>query len=324
MQDRHEWDPGAHGSKSAGQPYSSCAIACSYDNSCTAYSDSSGCYHGFVDAVCTSTGRGSGAHQRGDGAGFQRNFSFTKQELDDRAWPAVTLPHDPLVNQSFDPSAGEGSAFLPRRVVWYRKHFALPEALRGQHVFLYFEGSFQFTEVYLNGEHIQDHNVGYTSFTVRLDNASNLVYGVGAANVLALRVDPTFGSGHWCVFWHPHDQPFEFILRKYVLLCSKINRMWCSHITTHALRDVHLRPILVTTPRPPSTPPPHPPFPVTPPHPPTHCFSALFITQWSAVCSCAARNRQVRRRWHQPTTGAGGHAQSSLCCGRRLCKPKVR
>ena len=47
------------------------------------------------------------------------------------------MPHDPLINQTFVPSAGEGAAFLPRRVVWYRKSFALPASFRGRHIGLY-------------------------------------------------------------------------------------------------------------------------------------------------------------------------------------------
>ncbi len=140
----------------------------------------------------------TGLKQRGPTAAFQRNFSFAQRGHNDAEWPAVALPHDPLINQSFDPTAGEGSAFIPRKVVWYRKHFSLPEEFRGQHIFLYFEGAFQFAEVYLNGFHVQDHSVGYTTFTVRLDNATSpLVFGTGDTNVLAVRVDPSFGSGHW-------------------------------------------------------------------------------------------------------------------------------
>ena len=45
------------------------------------------------------------------------------------------------------------------------------------------------------------HECGYTGFDVRLDNATNIRYGTsaGAANVLTLRADASFGSGHWCV-----------------------------------------------------------------------------------------------------------------------------
>ena len=77
----------------------------------------------------------------------------------------------------------------------YRKAFVLPEEWGGQHIFLRFDGAFQFSEVYLNGAHLQDHSTGYVSWTCRLDNATSLSPG---KNILAIRVDPSFGSGHWC------------------------------------------------------------------------------------------------------------------------------
>ena len=115
------WAP--QGDKSAGYPpgVTSCGIACSYDDSCTAFSDGHGyCAHGFADSVCNGTG-GPRAHvmQRGPGVGFQRNFSFAATDFDDSGWKLATLPHDPLINQTFDPAAGEGSGFVPRKVIWY-------------------------------------------------------------------------------------------------------------------------------------------------------------------------------------------------------------
>jgi hypothetical protein len=38
---------------------------------------------------------------------------------------------------------------------------------------------------------------GYTGFTVRLDNITGLIYDDQQSNVIALRTDATFGSGHW-------------------------------------------------------------------------------------------------------------------------------
>lgn len=41
------------------------------------------------------------------------------------------------------------------------------------------------------------HFSGYTGFTVRLDNITGLIYDDQQSNVIALRTDATFGSGHW-------------------------------------------------------------------------------------------------------------------------------
>ncbi len=64
--------------------------------------------------------------------------------------------------------------------------------------FLHFEGVFHHATLFLNGQYLAQHEAGYTPFTVRLDNATGLVrFGEGRENVLALRADASFGSGHW-------------------------------------------------------------------------------------------------------------------------------
>ena len=36
--------------------------------------------------------------------------------------------------------------------------------------------------MYLNGEMVGDHDCGYTSFAIRIDNTTAVKYGAGAAN----------------------------------------------------------------------------------------------------------------------------------------------
>mgnify|MGYP002009191089 CR=1 FL=1 len=50
--------------------------------------------------------------------------------------------------------------------------------------------------MFLNGEYLLQHGSGYTPFTVRLDNSSKIRFGT-EDNVLAIRTDASFGSGHW-------------------------------------------------------------------------------------------------------------------------------
>lgn len=62
--------------------------------------------------------------------------------------------------------------------------------------YLEFEGTFHYTQIWINGHHILDHELGYTPYSLRLDNLSGiLVPGVPAT--LALRADASYGSGHW-------------------------------------------------------------------------------------------------------------------------------
>ena len=58
---------------------------------------------------------------------------------------------------------------------------------------------FHHATFFLNGKYLMSHECGYTGFDLRLDNATDVRFGPGAQNenVLTLRVDASFGSGHW-------------------------------------------------------------------------------------------------------------------------------
>lgn len=139
---------------------------------------------------------------------------------DDSKWRRLDLPHDYIVEQAYDPSVpgdqgpgsrpgGAGQSYLPRDVAYYRKHFSLPASWAQNTVWIYFEGVFRATRIWLNGVAIRDHAAyvgdahgegggagmggGYTSFSVRLDNCSAVRFG--ESNVLTVYVDPRMGSG---------------------------------------------------------------------------------------------------------------------------------
>ena len=107
--------------------------------------------------------------------------------FDDSAWRALDLPHDWGIEGPIDrknPTGGAGG-FFPAGIGWYRHHFDAPEAWRGQHVSVEFEGVYMNAEIFLNGESIGKQAYGYTTFFVDLD--ARLKYG--EPNVLAVRVD---------------------------------------------------------------------------------------------------------------------------------------
>jgi hypothetical protein len=114
----------------------------------------------------------------------------------------VDLPHDGIINGTVAETNLKSHGYLPLNTTWYRKHFNLPLEWKGQAIWIYFEGIFRASVTYLNGEPIQYHDSGYTSFTVRLDNVSSLSYGEGGEteNVIAVKASSggaTAYSGHW-------------------------------------------------------------------------------------------------------------------------------
>ena len=123
---------------------------------------------------------------------------------DDGAWPLVDAPHDYIVTQPFSNATGsKQTGYFPRSNAVYRKHFALPAAWGhgvGSRVWLRFEGVYKVAAVYLNGHAIREYggsSSAYTDFIVRLDNETAALKWGGAANVLALHIDGSYGSEHW-------------------------------------------------------------------------------------------------------------------------------
>lgn len=132
--------------------------------------------------------------------------------FDDSKYELIDVPHDFLINGTVNRSTprGRGSfgnwpggyppgSFLPRHNGIYRKHFHLPSDWGADRtIWLRFDGVWRNSRIYLNGVALGPvHGSGYTSFTRRLDNSSALRRGKGGANVLAVFVDGSHGTGWW-------------------------------------------------------------------------------------------------------------------------------
>lgn len=133
-----------------------------------------------------------------------------KPNFNDSKWRMVTLPHDWSVEHQVDKDAPSGNdgGYYPTGIGWYRKSFVVPTSLRGEKVFLYFEGVYMNSSVYVNGKLVGGHPYGYTSFFC--DVTSAIV--PGKKNVVAVRVDNSqqkncrwySGSGIYRHVWLVH------------------------------------------------------------------------------------------------------------------------
>jgi beta-galactosidase len=127
---------------------------------------------------------------------FDANWQFLKNDapnaeqpgFDDRSWRKVNLPHDWGIEGPFDPKAptGQGGAFLPAGVGWYRKTFALPQTEASRRVFVDFDGVMANSDVSINGFHLGKRPNGFVSF--RYELTGHLTFG-SHPNVIAVRVD---------------------------------------------------------------------------------------------------------------------------------------
>ncbi len=103
---------------------------------------------------------------------------------DDNAWRVVTLPHDWSVAHPFDRKHASGTGYLPGGTAWYRKHFILPEDIKGKRVRITFGGVYKHARVYINSNHLGSNAYGYTTFT--FDVSEFIRPG---ENVLSVRVE---------------------------------------------------------------------------------------------------------------------------------------
>ena len=121
--------------------------------------------------------------------------------FDDKAWQAVTLPHDWLVklpntySPSFDVMAHGykpvGGYFPENSIGWYRKHFNVAKADSGQRVSIQFDGVFRNCQVWLNGFYIGRNESGYSGFGFDITDLVEF----GKDNVIVLRVDASQYEG---------------------------------------------------------------------------------------------------------------------------------
>ena len=196
-----------------------CRIACCYDSNCLAwqaYPIALGrqCYHYYKDSGseidCPAlkpgnlSGLQGGRRDRSPSPAFRTDYVFATDSTQDvdRNWTLVDVPHDFISSRAnfTNDISNFKQGYLPRNASWYRKHFTLPEewSRDGGETYVRFEGSFHHSTVFLNGEYVMQHGSGYTPFTVRLDNHTKIRFGKqNSGNVLAIRTDASFGSGHW-------------------------------------------------------------------------------------------------------------------------------
>ena len=127
---------------------------------------------------------------KGDAPGAQEpGFS-------DASWRGLDLPHDWSVEGPFaasEPSAGSGG-FAPTGIGWYRKRFRAPAGYSGRKVSVEFDGVYQNSEVWINGQYLGKRPFGYITFAYDLTPHLNF----SGDNVIAVKVDNSLQpSSRW-------------------------------------------------------------------------------------------------------------------------------
>lgn len=119
------------------------------------------------------------------------DFAAHASEYDDKEWRKLDLPHDWSIEGLTSPTLASCTGYLPGGIGWYRKTFELDNTEK--HRYIYFEGVYNRSEVYLNGHLLGKRPNGYISFMY--DMTPYLQEG---KNVLAVRVDHSrYADSRW-------------------------------------------------------------------------------------------------------------------------------
>ncbi|KGO93614.1 sugar-binding domain-containing protein [Flavobacterium subsaxonicum] len=148
-----------------------------------------------------------------DGWKFNLEDTRNAQEIkfDDKEWQAIDLPHDWSIKGQLSPTLASATGYLPGGIGWYRKNLNVPAAQKGQKVYLYFEGVYNRSEVFVNGHSLGKRPNGYISFSYDATPYINF----GGDNTIAVRVDHSksadsrwyTGSGIYRNVWVVYANP---------------------------------------------------------------------------------------------------------------------
>ena len=126
-----------------------------------------------------------------DGWRFQltteHDSTLTAPTFDDSRWQRVSVPHDWGVTQPMSPDCGSCQGYLPGGMGWYRHTLDVTayDLADGRKLYIYFEGVYNRSTVYVNGHRIGYRPSGFASFLYDLTPYLH----VGDDNVIAVHVD---------------------------------------------------------------------------------------------------------------------------------------
>jgi beta-galactosidase len=115
-------------------------------------------------------------------------------EFNDQQWRSISLPHDWSIEGPFSSEWASSTGYLPAGIGWYRKTFSLPQEQQSGQVFIYFDGVYKNSEVWINGHYLGKRPNGYTPFQYELSPYLNKT----GNNVIAVKADHTkYADSRW-------------------------------------------------------------------------------------------------------------------------------
>lgn len=140
--------------------------------------------------------------------------SLTSSEFEDESWTDVTLPHDWSVRGEYSQDLFSATGYLPGGKGWYRKEIYIPSSRKGEKVYLYFEGIYNRSKVYVNGKLVGERPNGYIPYLYDITDCVEY----DRDNLIAVSVDHTrvadcrwyTGSGIYRDVYLVYSSPIHF------------------------------------------------------------------------------------------------------------------
>ncbi|MEP6948481.1 MAG: sugar-binding domain-containing protein [Ginsengibacter sp.] len=133
---------------------------------------------------------------------FTTRWQFHKGDIaegannrsDSITWRSVNLPHDWSIEGPFSEEWASATAFLPGGIGWYKKTFRASKSCQAKNIFIYFDGVYKNSTVWLNGHYLGNRPNGFIPFEYELTKYLNY----NEENTLAVKVDHSeFADSRW-------------------------------------------------------------------------------------------------------------------------------
>jgi beta-galactosidase len=117
-----------------------------------------------------------------------------KPSLNTSAWRTVTLPHDWSIEGPFSDEWASATGYLPGGIGWYQKTFTAQPSWKNKNLYIYFDGVYKNSSVWINGHLLGYRPNGFIAFQYELSKYLNFK----GPNVISVKVDHTqFADSRW-------------------------------------------------------------------------------------------------------------------------------
>lgn len=142
------------------------------------------------------------AQNLGKPALFNALWSFHKGDIStgidglaaETQWKTIDLPHDWSIEGPFSDEWASATGYLPGGIGWYKKSFTGNSGWQGKQVYIYFDGVYKNSEVWINGHYLGKRPNGFIPFQYELSPYLNLK----GKNTVVVKVDHSeFADSRW-------------------------------------------------------------------------------------------------------------------------------